>query len=93
MCGGKKKHSKVLVVRPPDMPGEVLYLHPATVRRNDQSAASVDEWTGRSTLRPGDIAEDIAPLTIQTVGNYAVQISWPDGLNQVRHPPQPYLRP
>lgn len=74
---------KLLVVRPPETAGEVIYLHPATVRRNDQSAASVDEWTGRPTLRPGDIAEDIAPLSIQTVGNYAVQISWPDGLNQV----------
>ena len=78
------------MVRPPETAGEVIYLHPATVRRNDQSAASVDEWTGRPTLRPGDIAEDIAPLSIQTVGNYAVQISWPDGLNQVSvSPTQP----
>jgi len=74
---------KVLVVRPPDAPDQVYYLHPATVRRNDQSAASVDEWTGEQKLRASDVAENIAPLEIQTVGNYAVQISWPDGLNQV----------
>eukprot|EP00241_Pyramimonas_parkeae_P002257 CAMPEP_0114245208 /NCGR_PEP_ID=MMETSP0058-20121206/11762_1 /TAXON_ID=36894 /ORGANISM="Pyramimonas parkeae, CCMP726" /LENGTH=532 /DNA_ID=CAMNT_0001358223 /DNA_START=344 /DNA_END=1942 /DNA_ORIENTATION=+ len=74
---------KVLVVRPPEAEEGVLYLHPATVRRNDQSASSIDEWTGEQRLRAEDVAEDIEPLSIQTVGNYAVQISWPDGLNQV----------
>eukprot|EP00238_Polyblepharides_amylifera_P011624 CAMPEP_0196581674 /NCGR_PEP_ID=MMETSP1081-20130531/34933_1 /TAXON_ID=36882 /ORGANISM="Pyramimonas amylifera, Strain CCMP720" /LENGTH=493 /DNA_ID=CAMNT_0041901995 /DNA_START=302 /DNA_END=1783 /DNA_ORIENTATION=+ len=74
---------KVLVVRPPDKNGEVIYLHPASVRRNDRSAASVDEWTGEQILKPSDVAEDIEPMAIQTVGNYAVQISWPDGHNQV----------
>jgi len=78
---------KVLVVRPPageDAGGaEVFYLHPATVRRNDRSAASVDEWSGAQLLKPSSVKESIEPVSIQTVGNYAVQISWPDGLNQV----------
>ena len=44
--------TQVLVVRPPDgEEGEVFYLHPATVRRNDRSAASVDEWTGEQVIK------------------------------------------
>eukprot|EP00976_Prorocentrum_cordatum_P109357 1195005-Prorocentrum_minimum.AAC.1 len=40
---------------------------------------------GMQLLKPSSVPENIAPLSIQTVGNYAVQISWPDGLNQVAH--------
>ena len=29
------------------------------------------------------VPEDIAPLEMNVVGNYAVQISWPDGFSQV----------
>ena len=29
------------------------------------------------------VPEDIAPLETNVVGNYAVQISWPDGFSQV----------
>ncbi|EFJ30155.1 hypothetical protein SELMODRAFT_91144 [Selaginella moellendorffii] len=62
---------------------EPFYLHPATVRRNDRSAKSIDEWTGEQKLRYGDVREDIEPEAIQPLGNYAVMISWPDGFNQV----------
>jgi hypothetical protein len=43
-----------------------------------------DEWTGAQMLKPSSVKESIEPVSIQTVGNYAVQISWPDGLNQVQ---------
>jgi hypothetical protein len=39
-----------LVVRLPNSEQEFL-VDPATVRRNDQSAASINEWTGERTLR------------------------------------------
>ena len=39
-----------LVVRLPNTEEDFL-LDPATVRRNDQSAASINEWTGERTLR------------------------------------------
>lgn len=74
---------RVIVVSPPDQSGKTFYLHPATVRRNDRSAASVDEWTGEQRLDPRTIPEDVQPDSLTPVGNYAVQISWPDGLNQV----------
>lgn len=62
---------------------EEFLLHPATVRRNDRSASSVDEWTGRQLVKPSDIPEGIKPESLQPLGNYAVQISWEDGFNQV----------
>jgi DUF971 family protein len=75
----------VFLVRLPDAPqrGEFA-LSPAVVRRNDTSARSINEWTGEKTLRDGDIAEDVAPASVQPLGNYAVQITWQDGFNQVR---------
>uniref|UniRef100_A0A2P2L8G2 Fe-S cluster assembly factor HCF101, chloroplastic n=2 Tax=Rhizophora mucronata TaxID=61149 RepID=A0A2P2L8G2_RHIMU len=62
---------------------EEFYLHPAMVRRNDHSAQSVDEWTGEQKLQYTDIPEDIKPEEIRPMGNYAVQITWPDGFNQI----------
>lgn len=67
--------------RLPDAPE--FALHPALVRRNDMSANSVNEWTGQRTLRDEDIPEDVKPASISPLGNYAVQISWEDGFNQI----------
>ena len=41
------------------------------------------EWPGAPLLLPETIPEDIKPLALAGVGNYAVQISWPDGLTQI----------
>ncbi|GAB2300398.1 hypothetical protein Dimus_034440 [Dionaea muscipula] len=62
---------------------EELLLHPATVRRNDRSAQSVDEWTGEQKPQFTDIPEDIEPEEIRPMGNYAVSITWPDGFSQI----------
>ncbi|KAH7436873.1 hypothetical protein KP509_05G039700 [Ceratopteris richardii] len=62
---------------------EEFLLHPATVRRNDRSAQSIDEWTGEQRLRSSDIPENIEPESVRPMGNYAVSITWPDGFNQV----------
>ena len=86
-------------------------LSPATVRRNDTSATSINEWTGEGrrgeeerrgqgepvpaflqvmvqrfifspifrtgqrTIRDEDVPEGIKPLSINPLGNYAVQVS------------------
>jgi hypothetical protein len=58
-----------------------------------------DEWTGQQLLKYNDVAEDIVPESIRPMGNYAVAISWPDGLTQVsinsafsrRQPEQPQI--
>ncbi|XP_057536676.1 fe-S cluster assembly factor HCF101, chloroplastic [Amaranthus tricolor] len=76
------KSIKAIRVKVPDSDEEFL-LHPATVRRNDRSAQSVDEWTGEQKLQYTDIPEDIEPEDIRPMGNYAVEITWPDGFNQI----------
>lgn len=62
---------------------DVFFLHPATVRRNDRSAQSIDEWTGEQRLQYSDVKDDIEPEGIRPLGNYAVAITWPDGFTQV----------
>lgn len=76
------KSFKAIRVKVPDS-DEEFYLHPATVRRNDRSAQSVDEWTGEQKLQYTDIPEDIEPEEIRPMGNYAVSITWPDGFSQI----------
>eukprot|EP00268_Persea_americana_P057638 TRINITY_DN6913_c1_g1_i1.p1 TRINITY_DN6913_c1_g1~~TRINITY_DN6913_c1_g1_i1.p1 ORF type:complete len:589 (-),score=121.60 TRINITY_DN6913_c1_g1_i1:275-2041(-) len=76
------KSIRVIRVKVPDSDEEFL-LHPATVRRNDRSAQSVDEWTGDQKLQYSDIPEDIEPEDIRPMGNYAVSITWPDGFSQI----------
>ncbi len=42
-------------------------------------AACVDEWTGAKLLDPSQVPDDIRPVAMEPVGNYAVQIRWSDG--------------
>lgn len=72
----------VLPAAPGSSPSAPFFLEPAVVRRHDTSARSLNEWTGAS-LGAGDVADDVKPLSIALVGNYAVQITWDDGFNQV----------
>ena len=69
-----------------DLEGRNFLLDPAHVRRNDTSAASINEWTGEKLNRSENISDDIQPDTIAPLGNYAVQILWQDGFNQVHRP-------
>lgn len=62
--------------------GREVLLHPAFVRQNDTSAASINEWTGEKLAGGGPAPETIIPMAIQAVGNYAALIMWEDGFNQ-----------
>ena len=41
-------------------------------------AVCVSEWSGERVVQESSIPEDIHPLQVQPVGNYAVQIFWSD---------------
>jgi len=75
---------KAMAVRMPNSTiEEEFLLHPAVVRRNDTSAATINEWTGEKMVKDDDIPDNVEPANIQPLGNYAVQITWQDGFNQV----------
>jgi len=65
---------------------EPVRLSAASVRDSDRSAAAIDEWTG-APLRPiasSLPAESLVPMeTPKSIGNYAVQITWGDGVSQL----------
>ena len=42
-------------------------------------AHCVDEWSGEALLDADGVPDDVAPVGIQSVGRYAIQIEWSDG--------------
>lgn len=59
--------------------GQVCVYPVADLRRKCPCAACVDEWTGAQLLDPGKIPDSVRPVTINPVGNYAINIEWSDG--------------
>ena len=75
--------ANVLLYTPAGSPRPPAHLHPATVRAADASAAAIDEWTGAPATAAAPVPDDLRPASVAAVGNYAAQISWEDGFNQV----------
>lgn len=50
-----------------------------TLRLACPCAVCVDEMTGKRTLDPAIIPEDVRPVRIEGVGRYALRIHWNDG--------------
>jgi ATP-binding protein involved in chromosome partitioning len=42
-------------------------------------AHCVDEWSGENRLDASAVPADVHPLSIRSVGRYAIQIDWSDG--------------
>lgn len=51
----------------------------AHLRRNCPCATCRDEWTGAPLLKPESVEEGITARTIESVGRYALTISFSDG--------------
>ena len=49
------------------------------LRENCPCAGCVDEFTGRRRLHAGSIPSTLERVSIEVVGNYALQFSWSDG--------------
>jgi len=49
------------------------------LRRNCPCAACVDEWTRERTLEADAIPDDLVAKTVESVGRYALRISFADG--------------
>ncbi len=42
-------------------------------------AVCIDEWTGEKRLKPEDVPDNVKPITIESVGSYALNIKFSDG--------------
>ncbi len=52
---------------------------PRDLRMACPCAGCVDEFTGKKIISEAGVQEGVYPLTIEYVGNYAIQFSWSDG--------------
>jgi len=83
--------ARAIVVRPPGAPDSdgkksgsdalELWIDPVTLRAADTTAQAVNEWTGERTVAV--MPEDPLPSSMGPLGNYAIQVLWMDGHNQV----------
>ncbi|RAP32222.1 hypothetical protein DID76_01050 [Candidatus Marinamargulisbacteria bacterium SCGC AG-414-C22] len=56
-----------------------LIINPKTLRLACQSALNRDEFSDELLIDPASIPDDIHPLSMNPVGNYALGINWSDG--------------
>lgn len=49
------------------------------LRRRCPCASCIDEWTKKPILKPEDIADDVRPVSINSVGRYALNVAFSDG--------------
>jgi ATP-binding protein involved in chromosome partitioning len=59
--------------------GETSLIDVRALRLACGCAHCIDEWSGRPLLDSSSVPEDVAPIGIQPVGRYAIQIQWSDG--------------
>lgn len=59
--------------------GATSLLDVRALRMACACAECVDEWSGEPRLAERDVPADVAPVGIQSVGRYAIQVEWSDG--------------
>jgi len=62
------------------------FIHPAELRRKCRCANCIEEFSGKPLLRPEDVPDNVYPLRMQPMGNYAVAIQWSDGHSSSIYP-------
>ena len=72
---GYNKKDGIIIVKD----NQEYFIPPKTLRLECRSALSRDEFTGKPLIKPSDIADDIYPISMNPVGNYALGINWSDG--------------
>ncbi len=66
--------------------GDERLVDPADLRRRCRCASCKDEFTGEPILKPEEVPDNVYPLEIERMGNYAVAIKWSDGHSSSIYP-------
>ncbi len=72
---GYDKNKGVII----QFPDKKTTIAPKTLRLACRSALTRDEFTGEAKITEADISDDIYPMSMNPVGNYALGINWSDG--------------
>ena len=59
--------------------GSVTEVGNVDLRAACRCALCVDEMTGEQKLKQEDVPATVMPQEINTIGNYAIQVTWSDG--------------
>ncbi len=59
--------------------GHIDFFDVVNLRRECPCADCIHEVTGERILKPEDVSEDVRPVKIGSVGNYALSIEFSDG--------------
>ncbi|HAO98632.1 MAG TPA: hypothetical protein DCQ83_01155 [Fibrobacteres bacterium] len=73
----EKRDDRILVVTWND--GNRTEYDVRELRLNCPCATCVNEWTGKKTLDPAKVPQDVKPVRLFSVGRYAMGIQWSDG--------------
>jgi Mrp family chromosome partitioning ATPase/DUF971 family protein len=77
-----------------EIPGrDDLRVDPAALRRRCQCASCRDEMTGERILKDEDVPDDVRPVSIEPMGNYAAAVVWSDGHSTSIYPYEKIVRP
>ncbi len=61
-------------------------ITPADLRRKCRCANCVEEFSGKPLLNPEDVADNVYPVRMQPMGNYAIAMQWSDGHSSSIYP-------
>jgi Mrp family chromosome partitioning ATPase/DUF971 family protein len=79
-----------LVVKRPD--GSETIVNPAALRRACRCALCIEEFSGKPILKPEQVSDNVYPVSMQPLGNYAIAVSWSDGHSSSVYPYEAILK-
>ena len=75
--------SKHAIVMTDPITNKPEYFSPAELRKECACALCIDEFSGEKILDRESVNEQIHPIGIRKMGNYAIGIDWSDAHNSI----------
>ena len=72
--------------------GQQQIVKPADLRRACRCALCIEEFSGKQLLKPDQVSDNVYPVSMTPLGNYAVAITWSDGHSSSVYPYEMILK-